>query len=136
MSFLNKLREPVFLKETSSATRQLEQLQAVDSSRLSGELAANLRAKSTMQKSTALSTSPHLHKQPQMSLRRKASNLDSATSLFALSAAKIWFCAQRKGALMSASSSGDARLIPQPNAAELSSLQIRIRNRSNIIKAL
>lgn len=30
MRLFNKLREPIFLKESSSAQKQLEQLQAVD----------------------------------------------------------------------------------------------------------
>ena len=42
MSIFNKLQEPVFLRESSNAKRQLEQLKAVDCSGLSKELAAEL----------------------------------------------------------------------------------------------
>lgn len=42
MGLFNKLREPIFLKETSSAQKQLEQLQVVERERLSEDMKAQL----------------------------------------------------------------------------------------------
>jgi len=42
MGLLNKMREPIFLKESSSAERQLEQLQSIDKNSLSDDLKKQL----------------------------------------------------------------------------------------------